>query len=370
MLEIKTKLMKKYVFMAVGVLSTVFAFSQVQIVQLPTSPFSFTLTDWQRFTVLNPSDKAEEVLLFGELKQGQGGKVLASFTSSKVVLNAGMNTFTEASLRLADLNFTESQTGASMRAGRSLPAGSYVACIQVKAENGTILGTSCREVGLTPFSPPLLVHPANGGSIAEKQPLFSWMPVVMEGGNSEVEYELSLYEIREDQNKTEAIARNRPIYRDRVLGISQLVYPTTGRNLKEHINYVWQVKAYYKGYYLGASELFRFNIGAGLSTEKVSDTLYIQLDPHKIQAMQACGAVLKVSCKHYVPNEEVQVLLQERTGEKHSLSTGQYRREEDSGLIFINLSELDFVEDGERYCLQLKRQNNQELMAHIEYSVR
>jgi len=368
--KLKLKLMKKGILVAGLVMCAMLSFAQMQVLQLPTTPFRFTLTDWQHVNVLHTGDQSQKVRMTGSIKKGQSPTEIAIFESTPIVLQPGLNAFTEANLRLRDLKFPEARLGAALKAGSSLPPGGYVACIQIRSEKGTVLASSCQEVEVGVISAPVLTYPSNGAVIRELQPNFSWMPALVEGSAQPMEYEISLFEVQAKQNPRAAAARNRAIYRQKVQTITQIAYPGTGPSLHIDKGYVWQVRAFYKGYPMGASEYFSFKIGEMALNKAVPDTAMVQLDPHRVKSMVYCNDVVQVTFKHYVPTESTQIALLSSTGIRHVLNAEQFQREGPQGTVFINLSELDFVEEGAYYRLEFIRQNNQVLAANLAYKCR
>lgn len=343
--------------------------AQVQIIQLPSSPLRFTLADWQSFQVVYAGDQPMEVLVSGTLGQGRASNVLASYKSTAVILQPGVNVLSPTTLKLADLQFVGS-TAAGLRSGKSLNPGSYLSCITVNSKEGKELGSSCLEIGISPISGPILIYPSNESVITESQPMFNWLPVVMEGSSDEIAYELSLYEVANNQSILEAASRNRSIFRQRVQGRPQLSYPSDAQPLEMDRGYVWQVKAFYMGQSIGNSEYFSFKLGAQVRLGEVPDTVLIRLDPHKMSPMAHCNNVLQLSFKHYVPNEQMQVVLKSRTGKRMVLKADQISKVGPHGALYINLAELDFLHEGQYYSLECIRQNNQVLTAHLAYKCR
>ena len=362
--------MRKCIFMAGCVLWTVVSIAQVQVVQLPGNPLRFTLSDWQRFTVTSTVEHTEEVVVLGEIRDGGSSKVLARFRSTKMLLSPGLNAYSEANLNLDQLLFPESSLGATLRAGKSLPAGSYVACIMVQSSARQVLNTSCQEVSVAPISGPVLIYPAQRARIIEKQPVFTWMPAIMEGSASEMSYELQVFEMRDGQQMSEAASRNRAIFKKQVRGSTLLAYPSTAKELELTKQYLWRVQAFYKGFALGSSEYHSFRIAENRNAVVPTDTVLIQMDPHRIQPVTNCSDVVRLSFKHYVPNEHLQIVLQEHTGEKHHLSAEQYELDMSSGQLWINLGQLPFIEEGAVYRLECKRQNNQKMIANLQYGIK
>lgn len=356
--------------MAGLVMCAMWSLAQMQVMQLPTTPFRFTLTDWQHVNVLHTGEQPQKVRITGSIKKGQSPTEVAIFESVPVLLQPGLNAFTEANLQLTDLKFPEARLGAALKSGNSLPPGGYIACIQIRSEEGIVLASSCQEVEVSPISVPVLVYPQNEAAIREFQPNFSWTPALIEGGADLVDYELSLFELRAEQNATAALARNRPIYRQKAQGNTQLAYPTTAPKLIAEREYVWQVNAFYKGYPMGASEYSSFKIGEVVVIKETPDTVMVQLDPHKVKSMVHCNDVVHVAFKHYVPSESTQIVLKSSKGVKHVLNAEQFRKDGPHGDVYINLSELDFVEEGAYYRLEFIRQNNQVLAANLAYKCR
>lgn len=336
--------------------------------QLPGSPFSFSLNDWQRFNVVSTLESSTNVIFQGEIKHGQSGDFLAGFTSGQVSIEPGLTSISASNLLISNLQTNAGNLSGAFSAGKGLPPGSYIACINVLDMSGQALGSSCREVEVKPISVPVLVYPQNASTISEKQPIFTWVPALIEGSSTGLEYHVSLYEVRLDQSSFEAASRNRPIFEAKVKnGSSQLAYPSGATLLAEGKRYIWRVSTFYKGYLLGLSEMHSFEIGEMERAIEVSDTLWVQLDPHRTMPSQTCTEVIRVNFKYYLPKEDIKVNIRNAQGRVYALKTSEFVRRETNGEVIINLSELQFVEGSGTYQLEFIRQNSQRLRLNLNY---
>jgi hypothetical protein len=91
----------------------------------------------------------------------------------------------------------------------TLPAGNYVACIQVeRADNRAVLSKDCRNISVGgKVSPLKLVYPKNGQTIPQGQlPTFTWLPPTK--APSGAQYRLRIVEVLGNQSPSDAMQRN------------------------------------------------------------------------------------------------------------------------------------------------------------------
>lgn len=145
-----------------------------------------------------------------------------------------------------------------------LPQGTYEYCVSLVP-----VGTIADPIGEEPPSSCVyqtvddlflinLITPENDAKIYEFNPMLAW--VVNYPFASELTYRLRVAELKQGQNPQNAITRNNPMYQERNVTSTGMIYPVTARPLQKWQPYVWTVDAYYKGLLLGGAEVWKFTI--------------------------------------------------------------------------------------------------------------
>jgi hypothetical protein len=191
-----------------------------------------------------------------------------------------------------------------------LPQGTYQYCIAVtpNVAKSEYLGGNTVEDCIYKQSKDLfsitLLEPGNNDTIYEYNPMLTW--VATYPFLNELTYKLRVAEIKDGQNTENAIVRNNPIYAEKNIVPSSIVYPVYAKPLKAHQPYAWTVDAFYKGILLGGAQPWRFIISEdSLFKTLPKESSYIDVNIDEgVNMYYAVGTVkLKYEENDFLQNE-------------------------------------------------------------------
>ena len=167
-----------------------------------------------------------------------------------------------------------------------LPQGTYQYCIAVTPNvvNSESVGGDKVDDCIYKQSKDLfsitLLEPEDDAKLYEYNPMLTW--VATYPFLSELTYRVRVAEIKEGQNTENAITRNNPVYSEKNLIPSTVIYPVYAKPLQAWQPYAWTVDAYYKGILLGGAQPWKFTIVEdSLLKEVPKDPPYIELNAEK-----------------------------------------------------------------------------------------
>ncbi len=186
------------------------------------------------------------------------GRVATVQTQSFDLLPGG-NPLPGGVARQASIQFSDNRTGAVTRQSGYFLEGDYDYCFQLfegKA-GGVLLAEQCFQYFLQPFSPLMLIKPADGDVLCDKRPAFFWQPLLPNIPG--VQYRLAMVALKAGQHKVEGMNVNLPLINQRNINTPMLFYPAGNRELEEGKKYAWQVTAYKGTTMLAQSEIWEFS---------------------------------------------------------------------------------------------------------------
>lgn len=134
------------------------------------------------------------------------------------------------------------------RTGR-LPEGEYSLCVRfddvtpAEPTSRTVEDTQqCAFFRIGNPQPPTLLLPADGSDVRNRNPVFTWTPVVATGV-TQVLYHLRVVEVLPGQTPTRAIEANYPVFETTVPSLTSLPYPTSALPLEVGTRYAWRVRS-------------------------------------------------------------------------------------------------------------------------------
>lgn len=172
----------------------------------------------------------------------------------------GSNVLPPGLVRTATVVFGNNKAAAITRQSGYFPAGEYEYCLRLadgsKPAATDILAEQCFSWYLQPFSPLLLINPADGDKTCNNRPSFFWQPLLPNVPG--LQYRLLLVELKAQQHKTEGINTNLPLINQLNIHTPMMFYPAASRVLEEGKRYAWQVTAYKGTAILAQSEIWEF----------------------------------------------------------------------------------------------------------------
>ena len=153
-----------------------------------------------------------------------------------------------------------------------LPIGQFNICYDFQAlPTGNSVGKYCHEFETKIAGVPVLVYPLDGSLIQEMQPVLQWLPPVVLAGEV-LTYDLVMVALQANQTPAEGVARNAPVFTQRLLNKQQLAYPLSAPPLQNELMYAWQVTAYWNDYEVGKTDIWTFSKGELLKIAPVTSS--------------------------------------------------------------------------------------------------
>jgi hypothetical protein len=218
-----------------------------------------TLENIYKVRMGNPGGR-QTVNLVINVTEARSGAVVTIRTNAFELL-PGMNTVPPGSVYNAGTAFGSSKLATVVKQSGFFPEGDYDYCFQLyegNSHNSSLLDEQCFSYNLQPFSAMQLIQPYDGDKLCDKRPTFSWQPLIP--AINGVMYRLLLVEVKEDQQRAEALRMNLAIINQRQIPLPILLYPSLANQLEEGKKYAWQVSAYKNDLLLAESEMWDFTV--------------------------------------------------------------------------------------------------------------
>ncbi len=244
----------------ITLLTTVHAQNKVLVNMAPVDGLEITPDNILSFQVQSSMSRSSNTLFKGSIiYKNSNLRINFEFTYN---LQPGMNIIPAGSI---SPRYTYSSTGLKelFETYKKLPQGIYEYCVTVRpdyqqSEIGVEDYTECVYHKSEDIFLINLLDPENDAKIYEYNPMLSW--TVNYPFASELKYRIRVAEIKKGQNTVTAITRNNPVYDDKNLMQTSIIYPVYGKPLVKDQPYAWTVDAYYKGILLGGAEPWKFTI--------------------------------------------------------------------------------------------------------------
>lgn len=197
---------------------------------------------------INLSDatgKPLSVILKVTIEFEKQGSVMA-FTTQKISFQSSLNVpWKELTEKYLNTSSIQSNFKDGFYGYRDLPMGNYQICYSLMSEEHATLTEDCNSfiVEYTGILPPVLIAPANGDTIRQTYPMFTWTPPAP-SGDIPVSYELFLFEISKGQTPEGAVVKNQPHHTAKEIKEPFYNYPPDALTVKEHQAYAWQILAH------------------------------------------------------------------------------------------------------------------------------
>jgi hypothetical protein len=194
-------------------------------------------------------------------------------------LMPGMNTVPPAAAYHATVAFGSSKLSTIIQQSGFFPEGDYDYCFQLyegTGHNSTLLAEQCFSYTLEPFSTMQLIQPYDEDKICDKRPTFTWQPLIPNVNGAM--YRLLLVEVKQGQQRAEAIRTNLAIINQRDIPMPMLLYPSIANQLEEGKEYAWQVTAYKNELMLTQSEIWSFKVDCERDSAKLPQDAFRSLE--------------------------------------------------------------------------------------------
>ncbi len=235
--------MRQFCIALAFIFSTALCIGQVQI-KLKQPPMNqLGVKDMWNLTLRNTSAKDVQLTLRGTADEAQEGRLvdgktgLFTLKANESRTISGSNIPGGGSYSWQNKKFQE----AMVRSGNA-PSGNYTICVYAESESGAPLGQDCFRQNIALMSPPTLISPADGASIAQGQtPLFTWIPSAP--SQQGTIYTIRIVEVLGNQSANDAIIKNSAVFEQKDIRSTSLQYPVSARKLVEGRKYVWQISS-------------------------------------------------------------------------------------------------------------------------------
>jgi len=240
-------------------------FSQSPVININLSKIEdveLTPANAFNYDVFNHGNNTADVKIKGSIRYKQSN-LQAGYTLD-LKLMPGNNTIEKEAVSGAIWTFSDNAMRELFMDYGKLPQGTYEYCVSVIPQQtnpevgNTDITTECSYKTINDLFLINLIDPENNAKIYEHYPMLSW--VVNYPFASQLQYRLRVVPVYEGQRNENAITRNNPVFEDKNVFGTSLVYPVTAKPLELFQPYAWTVDAYYKGLLLGGAEVWRFTI--------------------------------------------------------------------------------------------------------------
>jgi hypothetical protein len=312
----------------------------------------------------------QNVSLTITVTEAKSGAVVTMKTPAFELL-PGMNIIPPTAAYNAVVAFGGSKLATVVRQSSFFPEGDYDYCFELydgTTHSSNLLAEQCFSYNLQPFSTMQLIQPYEGDKICDKRPAFSWQPLipVING----VMYRMLLVEVKEGQQRAEAIRMNLAIINQQQIPLPVLLYPSLANELQEGKQYAWQVSAYRNDLLLVESEIWDFKVDCEKDSTKLPAEAFRSLEDlskgnfyiARGQLLFAFNNTYEAATLQYSircltkPEQEVKKLPKVKVGR---------------GLnqVVIDLSENKSLTDGYFYIMDVKLPDGQQKQLRFIYKV-
>jgi hypothetical protein len=254
----------------------------------------------QLWNLVISNNKADvlDVSIKMNLQDAVTGQVVLSASTGNILIGKGVKIISIKDIQPVLYNYNVQELSRT-----NLPMGAYTACYRLLSNNGErqdVLGEDCISINIDPLSPPLLNTPADKSDVQTPYPQFSWMPPAPFDMFNNLSYDLLVKELLPNQNATEAIQYNTPIYSRTNINQPYETYAGSFTKLEIGKTYAWQVVAKNGLSYAAKTEVWTFKFVNEIAPVATDDDSYLLLDNRLTGTYKIAKNVLHV--KYYSNN--------------------------------------------------------------------
>jgi hypothetical protein len=232
----------KRLFSILSILYAQLSFAQVTVFLQQPPMNRLSAKDLWNCTIQNVSAKSVNVTLEGTVTEANEGRIVEGNTKTIRLAPNETKRFNAENIPGGSYSWKNRRCQESIIRTGSPPSGTYTICIFAKDERGTTVGSDCKDQGIQNASPPVLVSPYDGESLASNQQvLFTWMassPVPADG-----KYSIRIVEIIGKQNPQEAMRKNQAFFESQDVRRQAFKYPQGARAFTKNKKYAWMVRS-------------------------------------------------------------------------------------------------------------------------------
>ncbi len=242
--------------------------AQINIQFNAVNTYLFSSKECLNFVALNSGQKPVEVKFL--IKIDNNNNKVVDIESSNIVLIPGANVINANNLSIKNIQYYNSSLFEIEQKTGTFPSGSYTICAWsvcalpdcggLGIGAGATEQVECLPIQVENPTPLLLSYPENNSEIDQTRPLYTWIPPGPVASSASLNYSMTLVEIQQGQNKSDALALNRPIIQENGLSQPMLNHPLDLPALEEGKTYAWQVQAFVGQTFFAKSEQWKFKV--------------------------------------------------------------------------------------------------------------
>lgn len=240
-----------------------------------------------------------------------------------------------------------------------LPAGSYMACyslLVVNDKEGNQPGEDCIPFAVEPVSPPLLNTPANESVLESRLPQFTWLPPAPLNMFNDLNYEMTLVEVRPGQSPLEAIQQNIPVYRAPRLRNMFVNYPAGAVALDTAKQYAWTIVARNGSLFAAQTEVWTFRIKGVHKPLNARNGAYVQLRKELDGTVISCSS-LRCEYSNETADSTVRYEVIALENNNNVVNTGTLAVKRGANNLDVPLKK--GLDDGKSYLFRLRNTRNE-----------
>jgi hypothetical protein len=229
--------------------------------------------------ISNPGGQRITAVLTLKVTAQEAGQVVTVKTAPFDIL-PGLNSLPPGLLGRSSIRFGTNRIADIVRQSGYFTAAEYDYCFELTdagpSHSGVVLAEPCFTYMLEPFSPLILMTPADKDVFCNKRPALFWQPLLP--AIPGVVYRLTLAEVKQGQADIEALHYNTPVINQMNISVPLLFYPPSAQELEEGKKYAWQVTAYRNNVMLVRSEIWSFTIACQDSSSNTPQESFRDID--------------------------------------------------------------------------------------------
>ncbi|QEH43317.1 hypothetical protein [Chitinophaga sp. XS-30] len=235
-------------------------------------------------------------------------------------------------------------------------AGNYLACYTVVIDDdktGAGQREDCIPFTIEPVSPPLLNQPAQGSVLESRLPQFTWLPPAPLNLFNDLNYELTVTEVRKNQSPEEAVQQNIPVFRATRLKEMFINYPSSAVALDTGKLYAWSVSARNGSLFAAQTEVWTFRVQSPSKLVKPQGSAYVQLRK-ELDGTVIHGHRLQLGYTNETGDSSVRYEVVALEEQNRVVQDGVLHLKRGSNLLDVALERKKGLSAGKSYLFRLK----------------
>jgi hypothetical protein len=278
-------------------------------------------------------------------------------TSSPVSIPSGAKQFTLNSFAPVQYQFLNPMYQVDASQNGLLPVGIFKVCYSIinnGSKNDGSVAEECRELEVSPLSPPVLATPVDSSVLKNKYPQFTWIPPAPLQLFKNLLYEIRVAEVMPGQNSSEAMQKNLPVSVTSNLRESFFSYPSSLPGFDTSKLYAWQIKAFDLNGYAVNSEIWTFSIEKNRFSHLKTTSAFIRLQKGEDASLFVSDGSLKFQYEHLLPDAVCSYqLIDISTSENRVVRKSEVNVSQGDNFITLDFSGKRFWKEGDKYRFEL-----------------